>query len=119
MDGKEFYKLFCCDRKKAIDYLLSQDENTQKQLVNWKTHDHQSVLHQIARDGDTTYLSTILNLVDEKILNTEYVYTPLMESIINDNASVSFVLLKHPLVDCGKALYTMRLYIPGTIFSFI
>jgi hypothetical protein len=102
MDGKEFYGLFCRERKAAIAYLTSQDEITQKMLVNWNTPDNQSILHQIARDGDTTYLSLLINVVRETLPDCGKVRALLMVSIINDNEAFSMELLKHPNVDLNN-----------------
>jgi len=102
MDGKDFFRFFCCDRKAAVDYLLVQNVDTQKKLVNWTTTDNQTIIHQIARDGDTSYLSLILNLANENIINSEKVLTPLMVSIINNNESFSLEMMKNPKVDLGK-----------------
>ena len=108
MYGKEFYGLFCSDRETAIDYLTSQDEITQKRLVNWETQDNQTILHQIAREGDLAYLHIILDLANDAVINSEKVLTPLMVSIINDNEAFSLELIKHPIVDLNKIHKTIN-----------
>lgn len=98
MEGREFYRLFCSDRKNALNYLLTLSQEDKIRLVNWKPKsEDNTILHQIARDGNEEGLDIVMSYIDARTINHMGDSTPLVLSLKYKNTRIA-----ERLVECDK-----------------